>query len=48
MNAEALQLNYLPSSLGFTNCIFTLDFLCLKKNRYVIYRLRVGPYSEKL
>ena len=28
MNAEALQLNYLPSSLGFTNCIFILDFLC--------------------
>ena len=27
---------------------FRMYFVKLKKNKYVIYRLRVGPYGEKL
>ena len=27
---------------------FGMNFVKFKKNKYVIYRLRVGPYGEKL
>ena len=27
---------------------FGMNFVKFKRNKYVIYRLRVGPYGEKL